>query len=475
MSNSVVKADICIIGGGSAGLSVAAGAAQMGADVVLLERAKMGGDCLNYGCVPSKALLAAGKAAKAARKASAFGVQLGEPVIDFAAVEAHVHDVIGQIAPHDSVERFESLGVRVIKEQGRFVSPKAVQAGAQTIRAKRFVIATGSSAFVPPIPGIDQVPYLTNESIFDLKQAPEHLIVLGGGPIGCEMAQAHAMLGCKVTLVEMFTIMPKDDPEAVEVVRQALNEDGVTIHEQAKASAVSVSEGGGVSVTIEKDGQSVSLEGSHLLVATGRMPNLQGLGLEEAGIEYDRRGVTVGANLRTTNRRVFALGDVAGGPQFTHVAGYHASIFVRQVLFKQAAKVDYAALPWVSYTEPELGQVGLTQAMAEEQGIAVNAVRWDFAEMDRAVAERSKAGFIKILVNKKGRVVGATIVGKAAGELLQPWALAIASKMKLSTMAGHIAPYPTLSEINKRVAGAYYTPRLFSKSTQRLVRFLLRF
>ncbi len=475
MSNSVLRADICIIGGGSAGLSVAAGAAQLGAKVVLLERAKMGGDCLNYGCVPSKALLAAGKAAKAARKAAAFGVNLGEPDIDFAAVEAHVKDVIGQIAPHDSVERFEGLGVTVVKEQGRFISPTAVQAGAQTIRAKRFVVATGSSAFVPPIPGIDQVDYLTNESIFDLKQRPEHLIVLGGGPIGCEMAQAHAMLGCKVTLVEMFSIMPKDEPEAVAVVRQSLEDDGITLHEHAKASAVEVRQGGGLAVTIEKGGQSLTIEGSHLLVATGRMANLQGLGLEEAGIEYDRRGIKVGANLRSTNRRVFALGDVAGGPQFTHVAGYHASIFVRQVLFKQAAKVDYSALPWVSYTEPELAQVGLTEAMAEEQGLSVKAVRWDFSEMDRAVAERAKSGFVKILVNKQGRVVGATIVGKGAGELLQPWALAIATKMKLATMAGHIAPYPTFSEINKRVAGAYFTPRLFSKSTQRLVRFLLRF
>lgn len=470
-----IKADICIIGGGSAGLSVAAGAAQLGAKVVLLERAKMGGDCLNYGCVPSKALLAAGKAAKAARKAGGFGIALPEPQVDYAAVQAHVQRVIDTIAPHDSVERFEGLGVQVIQEAGRFVSRDTVQAGAQTIKAKRFVVATGSSAFVPPIAGIESVDYLTNETIFGLKQRPDHLIVLGGGPIGCEMAQAHAMLGIKVTLVEMFSIMPKDDPEAVAVVRAALQNDGVNLFEQAKASAVEALPNGGLALSIEQNGQTQRIEGSHLLVATGRVPNLDGLALEQAGIDHDRRGIKVGANLRSSNPRVFALGDVAGGPQFTHVAGYHASIFVRQVLFKQPAKVDYKALPWVSYTSPELGQVGLTEAMAKEQGLAVSSVKWSFAEMDRAVAEHETQGFAKILVNKKGRVVGATIVGKGAGELLQPWALAIATKMKLSTMAGHIAPYPTLSEINKRVAGAYYTPKLFSNGTRRLVGFLLRF
>ncbi len=475
MTKNAINADVCIIGGGSAGLSVAAGAAQLGAKVVLPERGKMGGDCLNYGCVPSKALLAAGKAAKAAQKASEFGVSTGTVEVDFAAAKQHVEQAIAQIAPNDSVERFEGLGVTVIKETGRFISPHVVQAGAQTIRAKGFVVATGSRAFVPPIPGIDQIDYLTNECIFEQKERPAHLVVLGGGPIGCEMAQAHAMLGSKVTLVEMFSIMPKDDLKAVSVVRKSLESDGVVIHELAKASAVAATADGGVSVTVEKDGKTFSIEGSHLLVATGRMPNTEGLGLEEAGVEYDRRGIKVGADLRSSNRRIFALGDVAGGPQFTHVAGYHASIFVRQVMFKQRAKVDYAALPWVTYTDPELAQVGLTEAMAEEQGIAVTAVRWEFSEMDRAIAERATAGFAKILVNKKGRVVGATIVGKGAGDLLQPWGLAIASKMKLATMAGQVVAYPTFSEINKRVAGAYFTPRLFSKSTQRLVRFLLRF
>lgn len=474
MSKPVI-ADICIIGGGSAGLSVAAGAAQLGAKVVLLERAKMGGDCLNYGCVPSKALLAAGKAAKAARKASWFGVGLPEPQVDYAGVQAHVRDVIATIAPHDSVERFEGLGVEVIQDAGRIIAHDSVQAGATTIKAKRFVVATGSSAFVPPIPGIESVPYLTNETIFGIEQKPEHLIVLGGGPIGCEMAQAHAMLGIKVTLIEMFSIMPKDDPEAVEVVRTALQDDGVALYEEAKASAVEALADGGLAVTVEQDGQTKHIQGSHLLVATGRVPNVAGLGLEQAGIDYDRRGIKVGTNLRSSNKRVFALGDVAGGPQFTHVAGYHASIFVRQVLFRQPAKLDYKALPWVSYTAPELGQVGLTEAMAKEQGLEVQVLRWSFSEMDRAVAERATQGFIKVLVSRKGQVVGATIVGRGAGELLQPWALAIATKMKLSTMAGHIAPYPTFSEINKRVAGAYFTPRLFSKGTQRLVRFLLRF
>ena len=474
MSQTVLKPHICIIGGGSAGLSVAAGAAQMGADVVLIEAGKMGGDCLNYGCVPSKALLAAGKSAKAIGKAAAFGVNAELKSIDFMGVHNHVHGVIAEIAPHDSVERFESLGVKVIQERGHFVDANTVQAGDTLIKAKRFVVATGSGAFVPPIPGINEVAYLTNETVFEQTQVPEHMIVLGGGPIGCEMAQAHANLGAKVTLVEMGTIMPKDDPDAVAVVRETLIEDGVTILEKSKAARIEKS-GTGVVVVVEKDGQEQRIEGSHLLVAAGRVPNLKGLNLEAAGIEYERRGITVGPNLRSTNKRVFALGDVAGGPQFTHVAGYHASIFVRQVLFKQRAKVNYEALPWVTYTDPELGQVGMTEAMVKEAGIEVTPVTWRFDQMDRALAEHATKGFVKILVNKKGRVVGATIVGKGAGDLLQPWIMAISTKTKLSTFAGHIAPYPTLSEINKRAAGAFFTPKLFSNTTKRLVRFLLKF
>ncbi|MGI9435043.1 MAG: dihydrolipoyl dehydrogenase family protein, partial [Geminicoccaceae bacterium] len=328
----VLKADIAIIGAGSGGLSVAAGAAQMGAKVVLIEKGKMGGDCLNYGCVPSKALIAAGEAAETVRTSGKFGVNGHEPDIDFTKVNGHVHDVIAGIAPHDSVERFEELGVQVIQAAGRFISPTEIEAGAQRIKARRFVIATGSSAFIPPLPGLDDVPYLTNETIFSLTDAPEHLIVVGGGPIGIEMAQAHRRLGVEVTLIEGGTIMGKDDPDAVAVVRRRLIDEGVVLREGAKVESV-VPRGNGVSVLVSQGGQSAPVDGSHLLLAVGRRSNVAGLGLEAAGIEHTARGITVDARLRSSNKKVFAIGDVAGGYQFTHMAGYHGGIVIRNAMF----------------------------------------------------------------------------------------------------------------------------------------------
>jgi pyruvate/2-oxoglutarate dehydrogenase complex dihydrolipoamide dehydrogenase (E3) component len=333
MTNEIT-ADICVIGGGSGGLSVAAGASQMGANVVLLESGKMGGDCLNYGCVPSKAMIAAAHAAHAVRSAGRFGIDAGEPKVDFEKVHDHVHGVIGAIAPHDSVERFEGMGVRVIQERGRFVGPNKVQAGDTVITAKRIVISTGSRAGVPPIPGLEDVPFLTNESVFDKKAAPDHLIVIGGGPIGSELAQAHRRLGCKVTMLEMFSVLGKDDPELTEAVKNRMKSEGIVMREGIKIVKVERADNG-VAVTIEDSdseggGREERIEGSDLLVSAGRIPNLDGLDLEAAGIEYDKRGVKVDARLRTTNKKVFAIGDVAGGFQFTHVAGYHAGIVYPQ-------------------------------------------------------------------------------------------------------------------------------------------------
>lgn len=460
--------DIAVIGGGSGGLSVAAGAVQMGASVVLVEKAKMGGDCLNYGCVPSKALIAAGEAAETARTAAKFGVDAGEPDIDFARVNAHVHDVIASIAPHDSVERFEGLGVRVIQAAGRFADESTLVAGGHRIKARRFVIATGSSPFVPPIPGIDAVPYLTNETVFDLTERPGHLIVVGGGPIGIEMAQAHRRLGSDVTVIEGFSIMGKDDPDAVDVVRKRLVAEGIEILENAKAENVAAG-GTGVVVTVSSDGGERTIEGTHLLMAVGRRANLSGLGLEEAGIEYKPQGIEVDDRLRTSNRKVFAIGDAAGGYQFTHMAGYHAGIVIRNALFNLPSKVDYRAVPWVTYTDPELAHVGKTEAEAKKDSGDATAVTFDFAENDRARAERATEGFIKAVVGKRGRILGATIVGRHAGELILPWVLAVQKGLKMSDMAGIIAPYPTLGEVSKRVAGAYYTPSLFSDRTKMVV------
>ena len=466
--NETIKVDIAIIGAGSGGLSVAAGAAQMGASVVLVEKAEMGGDCLNTGCVPSKALIAAGHAADTIRGSDVFGVNGHEPAIDFAKVNSHVHGVIGAIAPHDSVERFEGLGVNVIKAAAQFVSRDEIVAGGKRIKARRFVIATGSSAFVPPIPGINEVPYLTNETIFSLTEKPEHLIVIGGGPIGIEMAQAHRRLGARVTVIEGFSIMGKDDADAVAVVRERLIAEGIELFENAKAESV-IREGNGVSVLVSRDGKTERVDGSHLLMAVGRRPNVNGLGLESAGIDYAPQGIKVDARLRTSNKRVFAIGDVAGSFQFTHVAGYHAGIVIRNALFNLPAKVDYKAVPWVTYTDPELAHVGLTEKAAGDEGHDVTATSFPFAENDRAQAERATEGFIKVVTGKRGRILGATIVGRHAGELILPWVLAVQKGLKMSDMASIIAPYPTLGEVSKRVAGAYYTPSLFSDRTRKVV------
>ncbi|GGK23501.1 dihydrolipoyl dehydrogenase family protein [Salinarimonas ramus] len=472
-TSDILHADICVIGGGSGGLSVAAGAAQMGARVVLVEKHKMGGDCLNYGCVPSKALLAAAHAAQAVRTSGRFGVNGHEPAIDFLKVRDHVQGVIAGIAPHDSPERFRGLGVTVIEAPARFLDARTVEAGGRRIVARRFVVATGSSPAVPPIPGLSETPYFTNETLFDNAERIDRLIVVGGGPIGLEMAQAHRRLGSAVTVLDAGRVLVRDDAEAAAIVRDRLGAEGVDIREYVKIERVERA-GNGVAVTILEGGETTRIEGSHLLVAAGRRANVAGLDLDAAGIAYTPRGVTVDDRLRTTNKRVFAIGDVAGGPQFTHVAGYHAGIVVRQALFHLPAKADHSAVPWVTYADPELAHVGLTAAEAEKSGVPHTVARFTFAENDRARAERETEGFAKVVVGKGGRVLGATIVGAHAGELILPWVLAVTQKLKIAAVASAIAPYPTLSEVSKRAAGAHFTPSLFSERTRKVVRFLQR-
>ena len=471
MSDSL-NVDLCIIGAGSGGLSVAAGAVQMGASVVLIEKHKMGGDCLNYGCVPSKALLAAGKHAQAHRSGAPFGVAAHEPEVDFAAVNAHVKGVIATIEPHDSVERFEGLGCTVIQDAARFTGPRTVTAGGKTITARRVVISTGSSPFVPPIPGLEDTPYFTNETIFDNTGLPGHLIVVGGGPIGMEMAQAHRRLGSQVTVLEGAKALGKDDPEITAIALENLRAEGLDIREDALAEKV---EAAGAGVRVHLKGGDV-VEGTHLLMAVGRKPNVDGLDLEKAGIEYDRRGITVDDKLITTNRKVFAIGDVAGGLQFTHVAGYHAGIVVRNALFQMFwAKASTAHIPWVTYVEPEIAQVGLTEAQAVEKlGSKATILRWSMDENDRAQAERATKGMVKVILDGQ-RIVGASIVGKSAGEMIQIFAYAVANKQKIGSIAAYVAPYPTLGEAAKRAAGQYYTPKLFSDRTRSIVRFLAKF
>ena len=474
---SVLTPDVCIIGGGSGGLSYAAGAAQFGADVVLLEKGAMGGDCLNFGCVPSKALLAAAKAAAAGMKAAKYGVTYTAPKVDYAAVMDHVHDVIAQIAPHDSVERFEGLGIHVIQKAGLFVDEGTVQAGDHTIRAKRFILSTGSSAFVPPIPGLDSVPYLTNESIWDQRVLPPRLLVLGGGPIGLEMALAHKRLGSEVTVFEMATILPRDDPDMVEIARAALLAEGVILHERTGVTAVAGSEGA-IEVTAQtSDEETQTFTGSHLLVATGRAPNVAGLGLDAASVAHSRRGVEVDSCQRTSNPRVFAIGDVAQGPQFTHAAAHQASIALQNTILPpipfRKAQTRNDALPWVTYLDPEVAQVGLSESEAAARSIEVRVERAEFKEADRLVAERA-AGFIKVLLDPKDRVIGASIVGPNAGELIHPWALAVYNRMKITSLASYIAPYPTAGEIGKKVTSKFIAPKIFSPLVKRVVQFWLK-
>lgn len=460
-----IETDLLVIGAGSGGLSVAAGASQMGARVVLLEGHEMGGDCLNYGCVPSKALIASAKAAHAHMRDSSLGVAGQAPQVDFAAVKDHVAGVIAQIAPVDSQDRFEGLGVRVIREYGHFVSRTEVQAGAHLIAARRIVIATGSTPFIPPIPGLDSVPYLTNETLFDLRERPDHLLIIGGGPIGLEMAQAHVRLGCKVTVIEAARALGREDPEAAALVLDHLRAEGVEIAEETAAAQVR-GQAGAIEV-VSAEGRIFA--GSHLLVAVGRKASTERLSLEVAGVETTRTGIRVDASLRTSNRRVYAIGDVAGGLQFTHVAGYQAGVVLRSALFGLPSKARTDHIPRATYTDPELAQIGLTEAEAREtHGNRVELARFDYLHNDRAIAERQTKGFIKVMV-VRGRPVGVTIVGHQAGEHVNLWALVLANRLKMSQVAAMVSPYPTIGEINKRAAGAYFSPRLFENQTVKRV------
>ena len=382
--------DIAVIGAGSGGLTVAAAAAQFGQKVVLFEKERMGGDCLNTGCVPSKALIAASKHAQAMRSGADYGITPQEPAVDFAKVNDHVQRVIQAIAPHDSVARFEKLGVTVVQAAASFRDAATIAADGQIYTARRMVIATGSRAAVPPIPGLTDIAYFTNETLFENRERPDHLIIIGGGPVGMEMAQAHRRLRSQVTVIEALAPLARDDPEMAAIVIDKLAADGVIILAHTAVKAVRKTETG---IAVETDGRG-TIAGSHLLVAAGRAPNIEGLNLQAAGIAFTKTGITVDEGLRTSNRKVFAIGDVTGGLQFTHVAAYHAGLVIRSALFGIPVKAN-AVIPWVTFTDPELAQ---------------------------------------------------------AGELIQPWVLAMSSGLKVQALANMVAPYPTLGEANRRAA-----------------------
>lgn len=459
--------DLCVIGAGAGGLSVAAGASQLGLKVVLFEAGEMGGDCLNTGCVPSKALITAGKAAHAMRHAARFGITPVEPRIDWAGVKAHLRHVIDTIAPIDSQERFEGLGVTVVREWARFADPVTVESDSLRVRAKRFVLASGAEAFVPPIPGLAETPYLTNETIFSAPEFPARLIVLGGGAIGVELGQAFARLGAAVTIVEAETLLARFESEAAGLVRASLQADGVRLHEKARAVAARP-DGAGVAITLDTG---VVVEGSHLLVAVGRKARIEGIGLDAAGVEVSARGVKTDPFLRTTNPRIYAVGDVAGREALTHAAGWHASALVRTLLFRSATRADGVAMPAAVYCDPGVAMIG---ASPDAPPAGAKVLRWSFEENDRAQAERATEGFAKLVVGKGGRILGASIVGEGAGDLVHMAAFAMANGIGVRGLTKPVAPYPTRGEILKRLGSAYYTPTLFSERTRNLVRMLWR-
>jgi pyruvate/2-oxoglutarate dehydrogenase complex dihydrolipoamide dehydrogenase (E3) component len=459
--------DLAIIGAGSGGLSVAAAAAQFGQKVILFEKGKMGGDCLNYGCVPSKALIAAAKHAHVFRTSGPYGIAAAEPKVDFKKVRDHIRKVIAAIEPHDSAARFEKLGVKVVPGASKFRDAKTLESGGSIFSAKRIVIATGSRPAVPAIPGLETVAYFTNETIFENSVLPKHLIIIGGGAIGMELAQAHRRLGSAVTVIEAFTPLAKDDPELAAVVLESLRRDGVKIFAETAIKKISKAKSG---IAIETAGHG-KITGSHLLVATGRAANVEGLNLEAAGVVYTAKGVTVDKGLRTSQKHIYAIGDVAGGLQFTHVANYHAGLVIRNTLFRLPVSNRCDIIPHVTFSEPELAQVGFTEAQAlKDYGPSIKVVRWPFLDNDRAQAEGKTTGLIKAVIGKRGRILGVGIVGANAGEVIQPWVLAMNEGLKIRAIAGMVAPYPTLGEINRRVAVNYFSGLASNPWLRRVIR-----
>ncbi|HFA59492.1 MAG TPA: dihydrolipoamide dehydrogenase, partial [Rhodospirillales bacterium] len=435
----------------------------------LIEADRMGGDCLHTGCVPSKSLIAAAAAAQAVREAGRFGIRTAPPEVDFAAVLRHLREVIAAIAPHDSEARFEGLGVTVIRARARFLAPDRLRAGERVVRARRFVIATGSRPAVPPLPGLDALDFLTSDTVFDLAHRPERLLVLGAGPVGCELAQAFRRLGAEVALFDLGPMLPREDPELVAPLRRRLEEEGVTLFEGVTVKRAEP----GPALVIESAGEERRITGSHLLVATGRRPAVANLGLERADIAYGPGGIAVDRRMRTTNRRVFAVGDVvADAPRFTHAAAYEAGIVLRNALLRLPARARFELVPRVTYTEPQIAQVGLTEAEADARGFASRAVRIPFADNDRARTEGDGEGMIKLVLGRRGRILGAGLVGRRVDDLLAPVVMALQQGKGASALAALPLPYPTRGEIVKRAAGRYFEPVLFGPAVRRLVRVL---
>ena len=466
--------DIGIIGGGAGGLTIAAGAAQLGAKTLLIEKEKeLGGDCLHFGCVPSKTLIKSAHVYHLMKNAEKFGLpQVSMPPVDFRKIAARIKSVISIIQQHDSEERFCSLGAKVEFGHPNFADAQTIRLNAKTHTAKNWVIASGSSAIIPPIKGLDKTPYITNREIFYLDHLPKSMIVLGAGPIGIEMAQAFCRFGTDVTVVGRAPgILPKDDLDLSTEIMEILKDEGVKFYVNHTIEATA-DLGNQREVTLKsKNGNTLSLKAETLLVALGRVANVEGLGLETIGIEHDRRGIKVDRRMRTNHKHIYAVGDVNGGFQFTHAAGYEGGLVVSNAIFRLPRKADYTYLPWCTYTDPPLGNIGMNEAMAKKAGIDYTVWTESFKSNDRSLAEGEKRGKIKMILNEKEKPIGVQILGPHAGDLLAEWVAVLNGKVKLATLAAAVHPYPTLGEINKRVAGSFFSPKIFSKKVQKGLKF----
>lgn len=447
--------DLCIIGGGAGGLVVAAGGTSLGAKVALVEKHKLGGDCLYYGCIPSKTLLHSAALAHGMRNAARFGIEAHTPRVNIGAVMQRVASVIQTIEPNDSPERFRGMGVDVTFGTGRFTNPHAFEVNGRQLTAKNFVIATGSRPAIPAIPGLDKAPYLTNETVFNLTGEVPHLIVLGAGPIGLEMAQAFVRLGSQVSVVQRGAgILPKEDSDVAAVVLEQLRNEGVNFYLGHTPMQVAGTDGDLHMMVQDSQGQQKTLHATHLLVATGRQANIENLGLEAAGVELNQGRLILDARLRTTQKHIYACGDVTGGYQFTHMAEHTAGVVLRNALFHLPAKIEQRVIPWCTFTDPEVARVGLSETEAKQQGIAHKVYTFPFHDIDRAQAEGTTHGFAKIITDPKGTLLGAALVGPHAGEIIHEYVLALSQQLKTADLSKVIHIYPTLAQINRRVADA---------------------
>lgn len=477
--SETITTDLCVIGGGAAGLSVAAGAARLGVPVVLIERGAkdgvMGGDCLHTGCVPSKTLLATANAAQAMRDATSLALPSTDPKIDWRDVQARIRTTIATIAPVDTIARYRAMGVHVIEASARFTGRDSLRAGDTIVRARRFVIATGATPVIPPIPGIETVRALTSETIFDVDALPSHLLILGAGPIGLELGQAFRRLGSAVTILEAGHPLASEDEEMSRPPLDGLRRDGIALHPHTAVQEAAAGEQGGVRLRLGRGGRSEWIAGSHLLLAVGRAPRIDDLSLEDAGVTFNKDGICVGADLRTTNRRIFAIGDVIDGPRYTHVGAHQAGLVLRSALFRLPARFVPRAMPRVTYTQPQLAAVGLDEKAAQQKHRALRILRVPFADFDRAQTDGAPTGLLKIVATPRGKVLGAAIVGDRADELLTPWTLAVTGRLSLRDLAQMVVPYPTLSEATRKAALDFYAPAFDRPLIRRVLRWLRQF